>query len=82
MVHGQLSVLTPIHREGTIYTLGRSGKEFEVNKEIIRICNSKKDRKDNGQNNKKDKQNITHKTKDQGKRTPLKTGSELWCSEG
>ena len=51
---------------------------FADSKGVIRIRKSKKDRKHNGQK-KKDKrtnndlQNITHKTKDQVARTPLKT---------
>ena len=51
-------------------------------KVVIRICKSKMNRQHNGQN-KKDKQrsqNITHKTKDRVKQTPLRTGSELRCS--
>ena len=55
----------------------QSQEEFENTKGVIRICKLK-DRQHNGQM-KKDKrtnndlQNITHKTKDQVTRTPLKT---------
>jgi len=45
----------------------------------------KKNRQHNGQKKKDERtnnhlQNITHKTKDQVTRTPLKTGNELGCS--
>jgi hypothetical protein len=56
---------------------------FENTKEVIRIRKSKKDRYHNGQNRKKDNrtnndpQYITHKTKDQATRTPLKTNNDL-----
>jgi hypothetical protein len=60
--------------------MNRWNEDREVG--IINGIPTRIERKDNGQNNKKDKHNITHKTKDQVKRTPLKTGSELWCSEG
>jgi transposase-like protein len=51
-------------------------EEFEDTKGVIRICQSKKYRKHNGQR-KKDKQRFithTHKTKDQVTGTPRKTG--------
>ena len=51
-------------------------------KGVIKIRTSK-DRQHNGRK-KKDKQRSTkhrHKTKDRVKRTPLKTGDELRCSE-
>ena len=54
-------------------------EEFEVTKRVLKILKSKKDRQYNGQK-KKDKQRSTkhtHKTKDRGTRTPLKTGGEL-----
>jgi hypothetical protein len=53
---------------------------------VSRIRKSKKDRQYNGQI-KKDKQknnylqNITQKTKDGARRTPLQIGGELRCSE-
>jgi len=56
-------------------------EEFEDTKVVIRMRKSKKDKRHNGQKKKNkrinnDLQNITHKTKDQVTRTPLKTRGE------
>ena len=56
-----------------------SQEEFEGTKEVITICNLRKDRQFNGQkkNDKRTNHNLqrtTKKTKDQATRTQLKTG--------
>ena len=61
-----------------------SQEGFEDTKGVIRIRKSK-DRQDNGQKKKNKRTNndlkkTTQKTKDQATRTPLKIGSEIWCS--
>ena len=60
-------------------------EEYEDTKGIIRIRKSK-DRQHNGQTKKNKRTNNdlkknTQKTKDEATRTPLKIGSEIWCSE-
>jgi hypothetical protein len=59
----------------------RSEEEFEDTKGVIRILKSK-DRQHmvKRKRTKNNLQNITHKTKDQVTRTPLKTVDELRCS--
>ena len=60
----------------------RSEEEFEDTNGVIRILKSK-DRHGQKKKNKRtnnDLQNITHKTKDQVTRSPLKTVDELGCS--
>ena len=73
---------TYVHQESNRYFAMQD--EFEDNKRVIRIRNSK-NRQHNGQKEKgqKDKQRSTkhiHKTKDRVTRTPLKTRDELRCS--
>jgi hypothetical protein len=73
---------TYVHQESNRYFAMQ--EEFEDNKRVIRIRNSK-NRQHNGQKEKgqKDKQRSTkhiHKTKDRVTRTPLKTRDELRCS--
>ena len=60
-------------------------EEFEDTKGVIRIRKSK-DRQHNGQTKKdlrtnNDLQNITHKTKDQVTRTPIKPGMNVGAPE-
>ena len=59
----------------------RSEEEFEDTKGVITILKSK-DRQHmvKRKRTKNNLQNITHKTKDQVTRTPLKTVDELRCS--
>jgi hypothetical protein len=71
-------------------------EEFEDTKGVVRICLSKNNRQNNDQkeeqttqwpneNVQKDKQRSTkhtHKAKDRGTRTTLKTGGELRHREG
>jgi hypothetical protein len=58
-------------------------KEIGDTKKVIRI-RKLKDRQCSGQKKDKrtnnDMQNITHKTKDRGTRTPLNIGGKLRCS--
>jgi hypothetical protein len=82
----------PIHLYGS-FTEARDAmnktkpfqNKFGDTKMVIRFRKSKKDRQNNGQKKKykrtnNDLQNITHKTKDRVKPTPLATGDELRCA--
>ena len=68
-------------RTGQKWTFVRGCSKTEDTKGIIRIRISKRNRQHNDQKDKQWSTKHTYKTKDRVKRTPLKTGGELSCSE-